>query len=65
MEFRDKHIICLCGQAFTWTPGEQRFLQGLVDDGKKNSDGSPVVFRDPKRCVDCRRAKREKNNQRG
>ena len=60
MQYKNIEITCLfCGQEFTWTPGEQTFLQALIDDGKKNPDGSDITFTQPKRCRDCRMKKKQ------
>lgn len=44
----DKEITCLCGEPFTWTKGEQIFMQELLDQGKISE-----IF-EPKRCAKCR-----------
>ncbi len=47
MPFSDKQLTCRdCGQAFTWTAGEQEFYQ------QKGFSNPPV------RCPACRQAKR-------
>ena len=59
-EYADVALSCaFCGDHFIWTEGEQLFIKALVDAGKKNRDGTPVVFNTPRRCADCRRKKRE------
>lgn len=69
-QFEDIELTCICGAPFTWTSGEQGFLQSLIDDGKTNRDGSTITFTQPKRCKECRlkkkeeRARRENRNQR-
>lgn len=53
MSFEDKTLICAqCGKEFTFTAGEQEFYQekGLQSE--------------PKRCKDCRQAKRKQKNRR-
>lgn len=56
-EFKDIDISCTCGFIFTWTAGEQIFLNELVKDGKIQK----VV--PPKRCPACRQQRKEE--QRG
>ena len=47
-EFADRMIMCVdCGQEFTWTAGEQEFFH---EKGFTNP---------PKRCKECRQAKKE------
>ncbi len=46
-EGEDKHFI--------WTRGERKFLAKLAEDGKLDGDPTP-----PKRCIECRRAKKER-----
>ena len=68
-QFEDINLVCLCGEPFVWSSGEQQFLQSLIDDGKTNRDGSAITFTQPKRCRECRakkkeeRARRENRNQ--
>lgn len=48
----DKTLVCKdCGKEFIFTEGEQDFFRekGLESE--------------PKRCIDCRRAKRQQNNR--
>lgn len=53
-EYTEVELNCMgCGVMFVWTPGEQKFLQSLVEDGKIPSAQTP------KRCVNCRRVKKE------
>lgn len=52
-EYKDIQLTCLCGEPFVWEAGEQKFLNDLASDGKIPS------VQVPKRCVDCRRKKRE------
>jgi len=48
VEFEDKSLTCVeCGVEFVFTAGEQEFYQSR---GLEN---------EPKRCPDCRRAKRQ------
>lgn len=55
--FKDKDLVCLCGEAFVWTAGEQEFMQSLMDNGKISS------VQTPKRCAKCRLAnKRAREN---
>lgn len=49
----DKTIACVdCGSDFVFTAGEQEFYK---EKGFEN---------EPKRCPDCRRAKKQQNNRR-
>ena len=49
----DKTIVCRdCGKEFLFTEGEQAFYK------EKGFDNEPV------RCVDCRRARKDKQNNR-
>lgn len=63
--FEDIDLTCLCGAGFTWTGGEQKFMQDLLEEGKFDKTdpetgdtiyGSVVT---PKRCPVCRRKKKE------
>ena len=48
MSFQDKSMTCSdCGASFTFTAGEQEFF------------ASKGFTNQPKRCVSCRRAKKE------
>ena len=52
-DFGDRQIACIdCGGEFTWTAGEQEFFheKGFNDP--------------PKRCKECRQAKKADRNQR-
>ena len=64
-QFQDIKITCVCGEEFVWTKGEQDFLQGLVNDGKTNRDNTPVTFTQPKRCKECRAAKKAMRERNG
>ena len=46
-EFEDVALICICGDTFIWTAGEQKFYQ---EKG----------YFQPKRCVSCRAKKKNK-----
>ena len=47
-EFQDETIVCVdCGKEFVFTTGEQNFYK---EKGLQNK---------PKRCIDCRRKKKE------
>jgi len=59
-QYQNIELICLCGEPFIWTAGEQAFLQGLIDDGKTNKNGSPITFMQPKRCKECRIIKKQR-----
>jgi hypothetical protein len=49
----DKNLVCKdCGVTFVFTEGEQAFYQ---EKGFTN---------EPQRCPDCRRAKKQRNNNR-
>ena len=51
MSFEDKSMACSdCGAAFTFTAGEQEFF------------ASKGFTNQPKRCVECRRAKKEQRS---
>lgn len=56
-DYEDKEIVCIScpdSETFIWTAGEQRFMQRLLDDGKLTK------INPPKRCPDCRAAKKQK-----
>jgi Probable zinc-ribbon domain len=61
--YEDIAIVCTCGRHFIWTEGEQEFLQRLIDSGKTNANGTPISFTTPKRCEDCRAAKKRRYAQ--
>lgn len=46
----DKNIICICGEPFIFTVGEQRFY-------KERS------YEEPKRCPDCRLKRRQQREE--
>jgi len=49
----DKKITCKdCGKDFIFTESEQKFLQKLVEEGKMTE------YNEPKRCKNCRQAKK-------
>ena len=51
MSFGDKSIQCSdCGTTFNFTAGEQKFF------------ASKGFTNEPKRCVQCRRAKKQQNS---
>lgn len=51
--YPEKKITCSeCNKEFTWTSGEQQFMNKLFEDGKIKS----VI--EPKRCPSCRQAKK-------
>lgn len=52
-EYEDKDLVCLCGERFVWTMGEQKFLDDLLASGKVDE------VKQPKRCKPCRLKKRE------
>lgn len=50
---QDKNIVCKdCGKEFVFTVGEQEFYK------EKGFDNEPV------RCVECRRSRKQQNNNR-
>jgi hypothetical protein len=50
MSFQDKSMKCSdCGTTFTFTSGEQEFF------------ASKGFTNEPKRCVECRRAKKQRS----
>lgn len=56
--YQDINITCVCGEKFTWTKGEQLFLDKLLEDGKI------TVVTSPRRCPECRAKHKElKKNQ--
>ena len=56
-EYQDIEIICICGASFIWTIGEQKFLNDLLEKGKIG------MVIEPKRCIPCRRKKKEERAQ--
>ena len=51
-KMEDKTLICIdCGKEFIFTEGEQEFYK---EKGFEN---------EPKRCPDCRRARKQQNNK--
>ena len=59
-QYEDLALSCkFCGDHFIWTAGEQDFIQRLIDAGKRNKDGTLIVFAQPKRCIECRLKKRK------
>lgn len=63
MEYADKTLPCVgfnsqpcpSGGSFTFTAGEQKFFAEACD----RETGAPLTLTAPKRCVLCRKAKRE------
>jgi predicted RNA-binding Zn-ribbon protein involved in translation (DUF1610 family) len=54
VEMADKTLVCKdCGKEFVFTEGEQAFYK---EKGFEN---------EPQRCADCRRARKQQNNNRG
>lgn len=51
-DYQDKDLICLCGEPFVWTSGEQKFMDSLLSKGKIQ------YVRQPKNCTNCRQRKR-------
>ena len=70
-EFEDKNLTCICGAPFVWTAGEQDFMQDLLEKGKfdrvdkDTGENIPGEVMTPKRCVPCRRKKKEERENRG
>lgn len=56
-QYNDKELMCLCGETFVWSIGEQEFLNDLKNNGKI----AEVV--PPKRCFSCRQKKKQQQNQ--
>lgn len=53
--YEDIEVTCCdCGETFTWTAGEQKFLNELYKKGRL-----PEVTK-PKRCKECRLKKKQK-----
>lgn len=53
--YQDIEKTCVqCSSPFTWTAGEQRFMNRLHEEGKIQS------VSEPKRCPDCRAKKKER-----
>jgi putative zinc ribbon protein len=50
--YNDIDLACVCGERFTWSAGEQEFLNDLYIKGK-----IPAV-NTPKRCPPCRQRKK-------
>ena len=53
MYLQDISIRCRCGEEFTWTKGEQRFMTTLVENGKIDR------LVQPRRCAKCREEKKK------
>ncbi len=53
-QYTDINYVCMCGDPFVWTAGEQRFMNELASKGKISS----VI--PPKRCIPCRNKKKER-----
>jgi len=55
MHLENKPKLCNdCFAEFVFTAGEQRFILILEAEGKTNSNGSPIIYTEPKRCAGCR-----------
>lgn len=52
-QYQDIELVCLCGKPFTWTKGEQEFINDLLSKGKVQEVSQP------KRCKDCRAKKKQ------
>jgi hypothetical protein len=60
-DYEDKELVCKdCEQTFIYTKRDQEFFHQLVEDGKM-----PADFAEPKRCLTCRKKRREAKAQRG
>ena len=56
-EYKDIELVCICGESFIWTSGEQKFMDSLVADGK-------IQFvKQPKHCAFCRTERRAQLKQ--
>lgn len=56
-EFEDKDLVCICGELFVWTAGEQNFINDLYLKKKIPS------VQTPKRCQPCREKKRKEREK--
>ena len=55
--FNDIELRCVqCESPFTWSKGEQEFMNDLLEKGKINEVNTP------KRCKECRAKKRKERN---
>lgn len=53
-EKKDIELVCGdCKNTFVWTKGEQKFLYGLLNDGRIKG------ITTPKRCPDCRQTHKQ------
>lgn len=55
--YQDIEFVCICGEPFVWTKGEQGFMHDLEAKGKIPS------VQEPKRCVPCRKKKKEQHEK--
>ncbi|KKT20036.1 MAG: hypothetical protein UW07_C0019G0008 [Candidatus Nomurabacteria bacterium GW2011_GWF2_43_8] len=55
--YNDIELVCLCGEPFVWSAGEQTFINDLYEKGKIPS------VQQPKRCVPCRKKKKEQRER--
>ena len=56
--YDNKTLTCIdCGKEFIFTAGEQKFLHTCVEDGRIET------YQDAKRCVACRKLKKQRNNK--
>lgn len=56
-DYQDIELVCICGRPFTWTRGEQEFMNDLFEKGKVNE------VQQPRRCKDCRLKKRKERER--
>lgn len=58
MEYQDIELVCTCGEKFTWSAGEQTFMNDLATQGKVTT----VI--PPKRCASCRQKRKMEREMR-
>jgi len=70
-EYQDIDLVCICGNKFTWTKGEQKFVNDLLEKGKldrydrASGQTIPGEVKTPKRCKECRLKKRKERDEKG
>ena len=58
-QLEEVELTCVgCEESFTWTVGEQNFMNSLFEDGKITKVTAP------KRCKDCRIKKKKERAER-
>lgn len=50
---------CPNGGTFTFTGGQQKYLRELEANGALSPKGLPVTYKEPRRCKECREAKKK------